>query len=143
MSDTYSSLYFHCVWSTQNRFPSLTSPFDVKAYGFIGSMVNREGGKILAIGGMPDHVHLLFSIKPSDSVARMMRYVKGGSSKLLKDSHINMKYFAWQKGYGVFSVSRSNIDVVARYIKNQEIHHKERSSESEFAMLLKLHDIKI
>lgn len=141
MNNTYSCLPIHCVWSTKNRHPFLVAPFDTKVYEMIKSVVTKEGGRVLAIGGMPDHIHLLLLVKPAHSIPRILRYAKGVSSRLMSESHIDLQPFSWQKGYGAFAASYSHIEMLTRYIKNQAIHHKDRSFTSEYTLLLKHHNI--
>ena len=141
MSNTFSSIFFHCVWSTKNRNPILVKPHDKLAYRLITNVVHNEGGNVIAIGGIADHVHLFIAVKPSESIARLVRNVKSISSKTLCKSDPELQNFAWQRGYSVFSVSSSRCQDVKKYIENQREHHKERSFEYELRALLKRHNV--
>jgi putative transposase len=92
-----------------------------------------------AIGGMPDHIHLLFRLPPRLALVRAVTLIKSNSSKWMNE---HGKRFAWQEGYGAFSVSSSNISTVIQYIDGQEAHHRKRSFETEFIALLKKHNVK-
>jgi len=107
----------------------------------MGGIVSREKGKLLAIGGMPDHVHLLISASPGRGMSDLMRVLKTNSSKWVHETLPQHRGFAWQDGYGAFSVSASQLEVVRRYIRNQEKHHRRMTFEEEFVLLLKRHGI--
>jgi len=89
-----------------------------------------------AVGGMPDHVHVLFRLPPTLALARAITLIKSNSSKWMGE---HGRYFAWQEGYGAFSVSSSSISSVIKYIDGQELHHRKRTYEEEFLALLKKH----
>ncbi|MFH1643959.1 MAG: IS200/IS605 family transposase [bacterium] len=140
MSHTYSSIFFHIVWSTKNRLPKITDVFKEKLYGYIGGIIKNERCELLVIGGMSDHIHILVRIPAQYSVANLVCKIKSNSSKFINQSHSQMK-FLWQAGYGVFSVSLSKVNVVKNYIINQEIHLKKYSFMDEFLKLLNKHEI--
>jgi len=100
----------------------------------MGGLIKEKKGKPIIINGVEDHAHLLTSLPPDLSVSDSMRFVKANSSRWMKQRF--GKPFAWQKGFGAFSVSRSNIDVVARYIRDQEAHHQKIDFKTEFVSLL-------
>lgn len=141
MSNTFTSMFCHCVWSTKNRYKFLESPYDKMVYRFITGIAQNEGSDIISIGGMPDHVHLLILMKPTESIARLVKCMKSGSTKMIRQTSPDLRDFAWQRGYGAFSVSLSQSDVVQKYIQNQKKHHEKRSFEEEFLGLLKRHDV--
>jgi REP element-mobilizing transposase RayT len=137
--DTYSKLDYHLVFSTKDRLPLIEETFRDPLYSYMGGVLRDNGGTLLAAGGMPDHVHLLAGWGTSISVARMLQLIKGSSSKWLSDTQ--SREFAWQAGYGAFTVSASKIDVVRAYILNQEEHHRKRSFQEEFQELLRRHGL--
>jgi REP element-mobilizing transposase RayT len=142
MRDTYSKLTYHLVCSTWNRVPSITRAVRDDLYGYCGGILRGNGGALLSAGGMPDHVHLLAGWGTSISVAKMLQLIKTNSSKWMNERpDIAPRSFAWQKGYGAFSVSESQIPEVRRYIQNQEQHHRKMSFQEEFEELLKRHGI--
>ena len=95
--------------------------------------------KALAIGGASDHVHMLFSLPATLSVAKAMQLLKGNSSKWIRETFPKMRFFAWQGGYGAFSVGVSSVDRTVAYIGNQAEHHRTRSFREEYAAMLKKH----
>jgi putative transposase len=137
MSHTFSRLLFHFVFSTQNREELIGPDLRPKLYTYLEGIVRSEGGVLLSIGGMPDHVHLLIRLKPAILIPNLLRSIKAGSSGWAS----SRSRFAWQEGYGAFSVSESSAKTVHRYIQNQEEHHRKRSFEAEWISLLERHGI--
>jgi REP element-mobilizing transposase RayT len=117
----------------------VTPDVSIELYPYIGGIINGEKGKIIQIGGISNHIHILCLFHPAISVSEMMRHIKGNSSKWLHEKGNAM--FLWQKGYGAFSVSESAADSVRKYIVNQEIHHRKYSFEDEYIAILKKHNI--
>ena len=134
MSHTYSNLVYHIVFSTQGHLPLITNEIKAELYAYMGGLVKELNGKPLIINGIADHVHMLIVLPPNVSVSDVMRFVKANSSRWMKERF--GKPFAWQKGFGVFSVSRSGVDAVAKYIRDQEIHHRKFDFRTEFVSLL-------
>lgn len=140
MPSTWSQVLLHIVFSTKDR-KSLIEAVDADdLYGFIGGIVRDEGGTLLAIGGMPDHVHMLVRWGTDKSISELTRDVKTRSSRWMRQSR-GVKPFAWQVGYGVFSVSQSQAGVVKAYIKSQPKHHAKRTFRQELVALLKAHGV--
>lgn len=134
MSHTYTNLLAHIVFSTKERLPLITDEIKPELFAYLGGLVKELKGKPIIINGMGDHVHLLASLPPTISIAEAMRFIKANSSKWITQKF--GKPFNWQKGYGAFSVSRSNVDAVYKYIQNQEEHHKKIDFRAEFVGLL-------
>jgi putative transposase len=130
MSHTYASNFIHCVFSTKNRQPLLAQDRAAGIYDYLGGIAKAEGFTLLDAGGTANHVHLLIVLPPSCSLAHSVQKLKGTSSHWMGSG------FFWQEGYGAFSVSPSQLEVVKRYIQNQEIHHRKRTFEEEFIALL-------
>ena len=107
----------------------------------MGGIVRDENGTLYKIGGMPDHVHLLIQWRTGESAATLMRNVKSRSSQWVHQTFPTMSAFAWQEGYGVFSVSESRIDSVRVYIRNQEQHHHTTTFEEEYLAFLNAHRV--
>ena len=112
-----------------------------RIHEYLGGIVRNKGGVAFAIGGMPDHVHLLFRWKTDDSLSNLMRDIKCNSSRWIHETLPDMTSFAWQEGYGAFTVSQSQKETVERYIANQEAHHRGRSYQDEYVDLLKAHQV--
>jgi putative transposase len=112
MSSTLTNLLYHIVFSTKNREPIITKPIRAELYKYIGGIIRGEGGKLLEIGGMPDHVHLVVRFKAEPSVATMVKIIKSKSSKWLNEQPKRPGRFEWQRGYAAFTVSASQLDAV-------------------------------
>ena len=140
MSDTFSNLSVHVVFSTKNRIPLLTKRVRKRVFPYIGGVIKGLGGTVIAIGGMPDHAHLVARLPTNMCVADFVCKVKASSSKWMNERAMDMK-FGWQRGYGAFSVSESVVSSVAQYVRNQERHHRVRSFSDELKMLLTRHGI--
>ncbi len=124
MRAPYTQLYLHLVWATRDRLPLLVPQAQSTAYDSLRAECEQLGAEALAIGGMPDHVHLLVRFPTTVSVAGLVKQVKGASSRLLSLRLAEDGYpFRWQGGYGAFTVSRSHVSPVRAYIANQERHH--------------------
>jgi REP element-mobilizing transposase RayT len=141
MAGTYTNLLYHIVFSTKGRISLVTKQLQPDLYAYIGGIVRGEGGTLLEIGGMPDHVHLLAKFKPTMSISEMLKHIKGNSSKWMNEEKMQMRKFGWQDGYAAFSVSESQIVAVRRYIQEQEQHHRGQSYQDEFRALLERHGI--
>ncbi|MGB2751241.1 MAG: IS200/IS605 family transposase [Pyrinomonadaceae bacterium] len=139
MSRTHTNLLSHVVFSTEGHLPHITSEIMAELFAYMGGLVKELKGIPIIINGMADHVHLLILLPPNVSVSDAMRFVKANSSRWVKEKF--GKKFAWQKGFGAFSVSRSNIDAVVKYIKDQEQHHKGFDFKTEFISLLDKNDV--
>ena len=142
MGHTYTALHYHVVFSTKNRVPSITAEVQTRLHEYIGGIVRSEDGILIAIGGMPDHIHLLATFHPTARVADMLRRIKANSSKWAHENLPGMQAFAWQAGYGAFTVSPSSLADVDAYIGNQKMHHANLSFEDEFLAFLQRHDIR-
>jgi len=142
MPDTYTQLKYHLVFSTKNRMRLITVQVRDSLYNYMGGIIRSNGGTLLVAGGMPDHVHLLAGWGTTISVARMVKLVKGVSSKWMNEQQdAPPGGFHWQVGYGAFSVSASKVPEVRAYILNQEEHHRKVSFKNEYMTLLKKHGI--
>lgn len=139
MSHTYTNLLTHFVFSTKDRVELINDEMKPELYAYLGGLTKELKGKPLAINGMSEHVHLLVSLPPTVSISDAMQFIKANSSKWASEKF--GKPFAWQIGYGAFSVSRSQVDAVVKYIQNQEEHHKKFDFREEFLKLLKSHEV--
>jgi putative transposase len=141
MAGTYTNLLYHLVFSTKNRIPLISEALQSDLYEYIGGIIRGEGGTLLEIGGMPDHVHLLVKFKPAKSVSEMLNRIKAKSSKWVNDEKLKVRKFGWQDGYAAFSVSESQVDPVRQYIQGQEAHHMRQSYQDEIRALLARHGV--
>jgi REP element-mobilizing transposase RayT len=140
MPSTWSQIIYHIVFSTKLRREWIDEPMSARLYPFLGGIVRDLSGSMWAIGGMADHVHLLVRWKTDESVATLVREVKCRSSRWAHES-LEHPGFAWQTGYGVFSVSKSQSDVVKHYIERQKEHHARRDFREELIALLRAHGV--
>src|SRR5437868_8045117 len=132
MPDSYTNLLYHIVFSTKDRRPLITPEHEVRLYDYIGGTVRRAGGGIsLELNGTEDHIHLLAKLGPSRAVSDVLRDLKANASGWMHDVFPALKHFSWQRGYGAFTVSQSNVDEVRRYIAKQKEHHRKVSFRDE------------
>ncbi len=141
MAGKYISLLVHFTWSTARREPWLEMEMRDDLYSYIGGIMKNKKAKLIAAGGVCDHVHLYASMPSTISVADFVNVVKSNSSRWVHESYSRLRNFAWQDGYGAFSVSKSEQEKVVRYIRNQVNHHRKRTFKEEFVGLLEKHGI--
>ncbi len=142
MAYTYSSIYFHHIFSTKNQQKIIRDDLQERLWAYMGGIVRENHMNALSIGGVEDHVHLLLSLPTRFLVSKAIQLIKGGSSHWIHTTFPQYHDFKWQEGYGVFSVSRSKIADLDKYIKNQREHHRIRSFREEFVAFLNEHGIK-
>jgi len=135
MSQTAGNLVIHLIFSTKARQPLITPEIRGDLFAYLGGIVREMRGTALIVGGTTDHVHMLIRIRPAQAAAEIARVVKTNSSRWLRKK-ANAD-FAWQNGYGAFSVSESNVPAVTRYIASQEEHHKKLTFQQEYIAFLK------
>jgi REP element-mobilizing transposase RayT len=141
MSHSYTSSLYHCVFSTKDRGKIIDADLQSRLWPYLGGIVRDNRMKALAVGGVEDHVHLLLSLPSTMTIAMAMQLVKGGSSKWVHDTFPNKRDFAWQEGYGAFSIGISQVDDTKRYIEHQAEHHRVKTFEEEFIAFLERHGI--
>lgn len=141
MGSTFSNLIAHIIFSTKERQPLISDELKPNLWAYMGGIVRELNGTALKINGTSDHVHMLIQIPPSLAISKAVQVIKANSSRWVHEKR-NLTQFGWQAGYGVFSVSRSNLPDVIRYIDNQEEHHRKRSFQEELIAFLKKHEIK-
>lgn len=137
MANTYTQIYIQIVFAVQGRHSLLPKRHLEELYKYITGIAQRREQKMLAIGGMPDHVHIFIGLNPKVALSDLVRDVKAGSSGFINEQKWVQGRFRWQEGYGAFSYARSQIDQVCRYILNQEQHHTQRSFKEEYLDLLR------
>ncbi len=137
MPASYCHLAVHIIFSTKERVPWLKPDPRLEMHSYLGGIVNKLTGIPLAIGGTENHVHILCLMPKDLSIAEFVSKIKANSSKWFRAKH--HPHFNWQEGYGAFSVSRSNIETVIKYIIDQDEHHHHTSAKEEFENILKKH----
>ncbi|HEY7544078.1 MAG TPA: IS200/IS605 family transposase [Blastocatellia bacterium] len=141
MAHTFTNLLTHVIFSSKNRAPCIRAELKPQLYAYMGGIIREMKGKALMIDGTADHIHLLISLPPALSIAETLRVMKTNSSRWVHETWPSHRDFAWQIGYGAFSVSKSNASAVLKYIASQEKHHQRMSFQEEFIALLKKHGI--
>ena len=141
MGHTYSNLLIHVIFSTKDRSPVIDETIRQRLHEYMAGVARKEFGRALCIGGMADHVHGLLSLRTDVSVAEAMCKWKSLSSGWVHKTFPSHQQFGWQSGYAAFSVSHSMKERVARYIQDQEQHHRVRSFEEELVALLEAHGV--
>lgn len=141
MPNTYTQLYSHIVFAVKYREAIIQPEWEESLYKYITGIVQNNGHKLIAINSVPDHLHLLVGLNPSQALSDLMRLVKGDSSEFINKQRYTRQKFQWQQGYAAFSNSHSQIDAVAKYILNQKQHHLKKSFREEYVRILKDYSI--
>ena len=132
MSRTFTNLLTHVVFSTKGREPFIIPSLKSELHTYLGGLTRELKGKAYSINGTSDHVHMLISLPPVVSISEALRFLKSNSSGWVHDKWSGRKSFAWQLGHGAFSVSKSNVPEVLKYLNNQETHHRRVTFKEEF-----------
>ena len=127
MVHSISTIWIHAVWATKYRTPLIYKPLEQRLYPFISEQFKEMGCPIKIVNGMPDHIHCLFLLSRQKAIAEVIKQVKGSSAHFINKNKLITEKFAWQNGYSAFSVSRSDMNRVFHYIKNQKSHHQSPS----------------
>lgn len=140
MAGTFSQIYIQLVFAVRNRECLILSNWEEELYKYISGIVKNKEQKMIAIGGMPDHIHLLIGIKPSCCLSDLVREIKKSSNEFVNEKRYSKFKFQWQEGYGAFSYSHSSLDDVIAYVRNQKEHHKKKTFKQEYKeFLIKFH----
>lgn len=143
MPHSYSNLLTHIVYSTKNRRPLIDSDLVSRLFPYFGGIVRQLGGTLFTVNGVEDHVHLLAQLPPTIAVADAIGKIKGSSTHWIHESFSDRSEFSWQRGYGAFSVSKSNVARLVQYIARQKAHHQKQSFQEEFVELLRRHGFSV
>ena len=141
MAHTYTSQLMHCVFSTKERRTMITPGLQERLWPYLGGIARENKMKLLSVGGVADHVHLLLSLPATLSISKAMQLLKGGSSKWIHDTFPEHHLFSWQEGYGAFSIGISDVSRTMAYIETQALHHQTKDFKAEFLSFLKKHGI--
>ena len=141
MANTYTQIYIQIVFTVKGRQNLLPKQHREELHKYITGIITKRNQKLLAIFAMPDHLHLLVSIKPNISISDLVRDIKAGSSKFITDNNWVKGKFSWQEGFGAFSYAKSQMDNVVNYILKQEEHHKKKTFKDEYLDFLKEFEI--
>lgn len=141
MANTYSQIYMQIVFAVQGRECFIKEPFREELQKYITGIVTKKKQKLYAIYAMPDHTHLLVSMKPDLPISDLVRDIKANSSSFIKEKKWVNNFFSWQEGFGAFSYSKSQAQDVVNYILNQPEHHKKQAFRQEYLEFLKRFEI--
>ncbi len=131
----------HCVFSTKERRRLITQELQQRLWPYLGGIAREHKIKMLAIGGVEDHIHILLSVPSTLSIAKAIQLLKGNSSKWVHETFPDQRMFGWQEGYGAFSISVSGVEETISYIRNQNDHHHAHSFKDELVAFLNKHRI--
>jgi len=141
MGNSYTQIFLHIVFAVQNRQSLISINWKHDLYKYITGIVQNNGHKLIAINGMPNHLHLAVGFKPNQSISDLLKDIKGDSSKWINSQRFMSGHFNWQEGYGAFSFSQSQIDSVVKYIQNQEEHHRKKTFREEYIEFLTKYNV--
>lgn len=141
MANTFTSLRYHIVFSTKNREPWLLPENERQIWAYIGGVARENGMQTIVVGGYNDHLHLLVAIPPVMAVSKAVQMLKGASSRWIHLTFGDMASFAWQDGYGAFTVGLSQVADTVRYIETQREHHRIKTFQEEYLSFLHKHEI--
>ena len=137
MSDSYTNLLYHIVFSTKNRRPLITPEYEVRLYDYLGGTLRKLGGVSLELNGTEDHINLLAKLHPQYALADVLRELKANATGWMHDVFPTLNNFSWQRGYGAFTVSHSHAESARKYITRQKEHHQKISFRDEFIQFLR------
>lgn len=141
MPNTYTQLHIQVVFAVKFRKGIIAPEWKEELYRYIAGIIQNHRHKVLAINGMPDHIHIFLGMRPNQSLSDLMQDIKGSSSKWINDKKFIKQRFEWQQGYGAFSYSRSQMHHVIAYIENQEKHHEKENFISKYKKFLQKFEI--
>ncbi|MCP4697989.1 MAG: transposase [Gammaproteobacteria bacterium] len=141
MPQSLSNILVHIVFSTKNRKDLILPLIETELHAYMAKIYRNEACPALIIGGTTNHIHSLCRLERTVTTAHLLEQVKKGTSKWIKTKGREFSGFAWQTGYGAFSIGASNIDALTQYIRTQKQHHKNISFEDEYRTLLKKHNV--
>lgn len=142
MANTYSQAYFHLVFSPKNRAALLGRSWKNELEKYITGIIQNNNHKLLAINSMPDHIHIFIGYNLNQTIPDLVENIKTSSNAWIKENNFSKYKFDWQKGYGAFTHSQSEMNRVVNYVLNQELHHKKKSFKEENLEILRENDVK-
>lgn len=141
MANTYSQIYIQIVFAVKGRESLIRSDWEERLYQYVTGIIKNKNQKLLAINGMPDHLHLFIGMKPDCNLSELVREVKKASNEWIKQNKLTPTKFYWQEGFGAFSYHQSQIDSVVKYVLNQKTHHKTTNFREEYLVFLAEYNI--
>jgi REP-associated tyrosine transposase len=141
MSQSFTNLLYHIIFSTKDRRPLITIDHQPRLYEYVGGVIHGVGGIALGTNGTDDHLHVLAKLRPDRALSDVLRELKANASGWMHDIFPEVADFSWQRGYAAFTVSQSNLKQVQRYVARQKEHHAKVSFRDEFINFLKANRI--
>ncbi len=141
MSQSFTNLLYHIIFSTKDRRPLITLDYQPRLYEYIGGVLRNTGGISLGINGTDDHVHVLAKLRPDRALSDVLRGLKANATGWMHNVFPRLADFYWQRGYAAFTVSQSNLRQVQRYLARQKEHHAKVAFRDEFIKFLKVNGI--
>ena len=141
MANTYSQIYIHIVFAVKGRQNLISKNNKAELYQYISGIIKNKDQKLIAINGMPNHIHILVGLKPNHCLSDLVRDIKANSSRFINEKRWIAGKFEWQTGFGAFSCGHSQLDSIVAYIQNQEAHHQTKTFLEEYVEFLKSSDI--
>ena len=142
MPNTYTQIYIHIVFAVKGRQNLIPKEHKTELHGYIMGIITKKKQTVIQINSMPDHIHILVGITPDTTVSGLVRDIKANSSKFINQKRWVLGRFEWQAGFGAFSYSRSQLDDLVKYIKNQEKHHRRKTFREEYLEILRRFNVK-
>ena len=141
MAQSLSSILIHLIFSTKHREPLVTAQVEPALHAYMAGILKEKQCPALTIGGMPDHVHVLFRLARTRAVSEVVEDLKKDSSRWIKTQGASFGAFHWQAGYGAFSIGQSSVAETRRYIDNQKEHHQTRTFQEEYRVFLRKYGV--
>jgi len=141
MANTYTQCYFHFVFAVKNRDALIKKEWKSNLEKYITGIVQKHKHKMLAIGAMPDHIHIFIGYNVNQLIPDLVEEIKTSSNAWIKENRLSKFKFEWQKGYGAFTHARSQLDTVVKYVLSQEEHHQKRTFREEYLEMLRKNEI--
>lgn len=137
MPDTFTQIHLQLVFAVKYRAAMIHAQWEIRLYQYMSGIVRNQGHKLIAINGMPDHIHLLLGLRPQQSVSDLVRVIKSDSSEWVNKMSFTNGVFRWQEGYGAFSYHKEMLPAVCHYIESQKLYHQHLRFSEEYQGLLK------
>ncbi|MCC5922016.1 MAG: IS200/IS605 family transposase [Cyclobacteriaceae bacterium] len=138
---TFSQIYIQIIFAVKGRNALISSSWEEELYKYITGIITEKNQKLIAINGMPDHIHILIGMRPTCCLSDLVREIKKSSNSFINENRYSKHKFSWQEGFGAFSYSHSSLAQVVNYIHNQKEHHKKRTFKDEYVGLLERFEV--
>jgi len=139
--NTYTQLYIQLIFAVQNRQALIKENIQQKVFSYLSGIITQRDHKSIIVNGTDDHVHLLISLNPKESISTLIHELKRCSTKYINQERLCKFHFSWQEGYGAFSYSKSQLDKLYAYIANQKEHHRKKTFKEEYIQFLEIFNI--